>query len=181
MVFVDMTTAPPSLAVTVAEAVEARGAQFLVEPLARDARLDEAGHVLFMDCADAVEARQVHGHAAVERADMAFERGAGPKRHNRRAGLVTGADDGLHLLNRLGEHHGVRRVRRVEGRVLAVMPAHGLRGAEPRAEAFPEGGETHLTQIASTSTTIAGAARPATNSRVEAGGLSPKKAPRLSR
>ena len=33
MVFVDMTTAPPSLAVTIAEAVEARGAQFLDAPV----------------------------------------------------------------------------------------------------------------------------------------------------
>ena len=33
MVFVDMTTAPPSLAVTVAEAVKARGAQFLDAPV----------------------------------------------------------------------------------------------------------------------------------------------------
>ena len=45
MVFVDMTTAPPSLAGTIAEAVEARGAQFLDAPVsggdvgARDASL----------------------------------------------------------------------------------------------------------------------------------------------
>ena len=33
----------------------------------------------------------------------------------------------------LGEHHGVGQVRLVEGDVLAVLLAHGVRGAEPVA------------------------------------------------
>ena len=134
-----------------------------------------------MDGADPVEAGQVDSDAAPKRTDMAFQRSARPEGHDRRAGLMAGANDLLHFLHRLREHDGVRRVRRMEGRILAVMPAHRLGGAKPRTEALLEGDETHLAQIASISTTIAGSAKPATKSKVEAGGLSPRKAARLSR
>ena len=39
----------------------------------------------------------------------------------------------LHLLGRFGEHHGVGQMRLVEGDVLAMLLAHGVRGAQPIA------------------------------------------------
>ena len=64
---------------------------------------------------------------------MALERGAGAEGDDRR--LVAGAelDDLLHFLGRFGEHHGVGQVGLVEGDVLAVLLAHGVRGADTLA------------------------------------------------
>ena len=88
-----------------------------------------------------VHAADVERDAAVERADMALERGAGAEGDDRR--LVAGAelDDLLHLLGRFGEHHGVGQVRLVEGDVLAVLLAHGVRRAHPVAIELPELGD----------------------------------------
>ena len=64
-------------------------AQILVELLARDPGLDGGVEILGVDPQDPVHLRQVDADAAVQRRDMAFERGAGAEGDDRR--LVLGA------------------------------------------------------------------------------------------
>ena len=77
-------------------------------------------------------------HAAVQRVDMAFERGADAERHDRR--VVPGADLHRvdHVLARFGEDHGVGRRIGDPGQRVAVLLAHGLGGDDAIAES---GGE----------------------------------------
>ena len=112
---------------------QAGGAEIFVELLARDAGLHDDVEVGLVDLQHLVHAAEIERDAAVGRADMAFERGAGAERDDRR--LVRGAelDDLLHLLGRFGEHDGVGQVRLVIRNVLAVLLAHGVGGGEPVA------------------------------------------------
>jgi len=50
-------------------------------------------------------------------------------------------DDLLHFLGRFGEHHGVGQMRLVEGDILAVLLAHGVRRAHPLAVELPKLGD----------------------------------------
>ena len=65
-------------------------AQMVVERLAGHAGLDDAVEVLGVDGEHAVHPRAVDRDAAVQRVDVAFERGAGAERHDRR---VMGGGD----------------------------------------------------------------------------------------
>jgi hypothetical protein len=112
---------------------EAGGADVLVQLLARDAGLDHDVEVGLVHRQHLVHAADVERDAAVRRADVAFQRRAGPERNDWR--LVPGAElhDRLDLFRRLGEHNGVGQMGLVEGDVLAVLLAHGMRRAHSLA------------------------------------------------
>ncbi len=116
-------------------------AQMGVQRLARHAGLDPAVEIGGVDLEHPVEPREVDRDAALERGDVALERGAGAEGDDRRA--VAGADP--HQLGHLGgaggEGHGVGRVAFVEGHVLAVLFPHRRRGRQPVADQRPRRGD----------------------------------------
>ena len=116
-------------------------AQIVVELLARDAGLDRAVEVLGVDREHPVHARHVERDAAARRVDMAFERGAGAEGDDRHAMLGADPHDLLHLLGRLGEDHGVGRLRRDVGGGVRVLLADRLAGLEALAETLLQDAE----------------------------------------
>ena len=88
-------------------------AQVLLELLTGHAGLDGGIQVVGADAQDAIHPRHVDRDAAVDRIDVAFERGAGAEGHNRTAVRRAGAHDGLDRLGALGEHDRMRQRRRV--------------------------------------------------------------------
>ena len=109
-------------------------AQMGVELLARDAGLDGDVEVLLAYPQHLVHPPHVEGDAALQRADVAFDRGAHPVRHHGHAVLRADADDLGDFLRGLGEGHRIRRVRRVVGLSGRVMLAHSARCREPVAQ-----------------------------------------------
>ena len=117
---------------------EAGVAEMLVELLARDAGLHGDVEILDADAQHLVHLREVDADAAVERRHMALERGAGAEGNHRHLVLGAELDDLGDFLGRLDKYHAVRRHRRVEGLVLAVLLQDRGRGREPLAEALAQ-------------------------------------------
>jgi hypothetical protein len=65
-----------------------------------DAGFDGDIEIVDADAKHPVHAREVDGHAAVQRVHVAFERRAGAKRHNRRSVTRRRTNDGAHLVGR---------------------------------------------------------------------------------
>jgi hypothetical protein len=106
-----------------------------VQLLARDARLHGAQQVLGRDRQHPVHARDVDREAALDREQVALERGADPERDDREAVLPAGEHRLDDVLGRLGEHHRVGRRDGERRLVAAVVLADRERGAEAVAEA----------------------------------------------
>ena len=77
---------------------EARALELRVELLAQHARLHAAVEILGVDLQHAVHLRQVDAHAAVERGDVALERGADAERDDRHPRRMAQAHDRRDLL-----------------------------------------------------------------------------------
>jgi hypothetical protein len=58
---------------------------------------------------DLVHPREVNGHTALQRHDMAFQTSAAPKRVNRHLVARADLDDLTHLIGRLREGNSIRR------------------------------------------------------------------------
>ncbi len=120
---------------------EARGAQVVVELLARHAGLDRAVEVGLVHGEDAVHPRGVDGDAAQGRVDVALERGTGAEGDDRDAVVGADADDVGDLLGAVGEGHGVGRLVRQPRRRVAVLFADRLPGLEPFAKPLAQDGD----------------------------------------
>ncbi len=82
--------------------------QVLLELLACDACLDRGVEIVRADTQDAVHPRHVDRDPAVDRVDVALERGAGAERDDRTTMCRAGENDRLDGVGTLGEHDGVR-------------------------------------------------------------------------
>ena len=98
--------------------------QLGVELLARDARLHAAVEILAVDLEHAVHPRQIDAHAAVQRRDVALERGADAERDHRHARRVAQPHDRGDLLVRLRKHDDVRQRRVGQAFAVTVLLAH---------------------------------------------------------
>ena len=82
--------------------------------------------------------REIDADPAAQRADVAFERGAGAERDHGNPSGGAGADHVRHLLGRLREEDGIGRSRRVVRLVPPVQVENGLARGDARAVARTE-------------------------------------------
>ena len=121
-----METIPPSVASApgIDGEEHALGAQGRVELLARDAGLHGDVEVVDRQAQDRVHLAHVDADSALQRLDVALQRGARAEGHERRAVAGAYADDRRGLLGARRVHHGVGRRRRMKRLVDAVLVAH---------------------------------------------------------
>ena len=91
---------------------QAARSQFGVECAAGDPRLHPAIHRLRGNSQHGVHAREVHAHAALQRRDLALERGSGAPGHDRKTVFGASGSDPGHLFIREGKGDQVRQARR---------------------------------------------------------------------
>ena len=115
------------------------------ELLARHAGLDAHVHVFGADFEHAVHGAHVDAQAAMQRGDVAFQRGADAERRDGQLVAHAHLHGGHDVGGGLREHHGIRRMRQVIGLVLAVALQQRLGGgqaiAEQRAQFFERTGQ----------------------------------------
>ena len=109
-------------------------ADALLERGARDAGLERDVEVLDAHAQDRVHQARVDRNAALDREDVALERGAGAERDDRHAVVRARAHDRGDLLGRARERHRVGRRRRERRLVAPVQVAHRLRGRQAIAQ-----------------------------------------------
>ena len=123
-----------------------------VERLARHAGLHHRVEILGVHGQHAVHARQVDGHPAADRQDVAFERSAGAVGNHRKLVRGAGLDHRRDLLGGQRKHHRVgRRVGEVRF-VVTVMRAHRVGdrhalGAERGPELVEQRGGNFAAQV----------------------------------
>ena len=126
-------TIPPSVASApgIDREEHALRAQGLVELLARDAGLDGDVEVVDRQAQDRVHLAHVDADPALQRLDVALERGARAEGHERRAVAGAHPDDGRGLLGARRVDDRVGRGRRMKRLVDAVLIEHVAPGEHP--------------------------------------------------
>lgn len=105
-----------------------------VELFAPHPRLDGAVEILLVHLEDRVHLRQVDREAALDRGDVALERGAGAEGYDRYLGGDAQPDQRRHLFGRANEGDRIGQHRIEMGLARPMLEADRLPGAEPVAD-----------------------------------------------